>query len=242
MTAPADHDAGSGAPGPATGARGAAPAPAETAFGPVERLVLDAGSWVDVGRGWLPGAQEAYEALAANVAWSQGRLWRYEIAYDEPRLVGWWRPGDPLPHPAVVEAHRHLQHAYGVRFDGVGIAWYRDGEDSVAFHRDRDMRWLDDTVIAVLTLGARRPWQLRPRSNRYAHHLADHGATHDFAPGAGDLIVMGGATQAGWEHAVPKVRPAAAVGGRISLQWRWTSKRGRPQEGASYRSARTFSR
>jgi alkylated DNA repair dioxygenase AlkB len=211
-------------------------------FGTVERLALDEHSWVDVGRGWLPEESAVYDALVRNVAWSQARLWRYEVEIDEPRLTGWWRPGQPPPHSSVVAAQRTLQHRYGVRFDGTAFAWYRDGNDSVAFHRDRDMRWLDETVIAVLTLGATRPWQLRPRANRYAHHLADHGATVDLAPAGGDLVVMGGASQAGWEHSVPKVRPAAAVGGRISLQWRWTSKRGRPQTGGSFRSARNFTR
>jgi alkylated DNA repair dioxygenase AlkB len=101
------------------------------------------------------------------------------------------------------------------------------------------MRWLDDTVIAVLTLGARRPWLLRPRANRYSHDEA-RGATHDLRPGSGDLIVMGGRCQADWEHAVPKV--GERTGGRVSLQWRWTSRTGPPERGPSYRAPRTFSR
>jgi alkylated DNA repair dioxygenase AlkB len=219
-----------------------APPLAPESFGAPERLELDPCSWVDVGRGWLPEAGDVYDALVANVAWSQSRLWRYEVEIDEPRLTGWWRPGQTPPHPLLVEAHRRLQHRYRVRFDGFALAWYRDGNDSVAFHRDRDLRWLDDTVIAIVTVGATRPWQLRPRANRFAHHLEARGATHDLAPASGDLVVMGGASQANWEHSVPKVRPAAAVGGRISLQWRWTAKRGRPQVGGSYRAARNFSR
>ena len=55
----------------------------------------------------------------------------------------------------------------------------------------------------------------------------------------GDLHVMGGATQAGWEHSVPKL--TRRVGGRISVQWRWTSRRGRPFQGASFRSPRHYS-
>ena len=62
-----------------------------------------------------------------------------------------------------------MQHRYGKHFDGFGLARYRNGFDGQAFHRDRDLRWLDDTLIAILTLGARRPWLLRPRANRYAH-------------------------------------------------------------------------
>ena len=206
----------------------------------VERLWLDRTSWVDVVRGWVTDAQDLYDALAAGAAWRQGRLWRYERWVEEPRLGGWWQPGQPAPHPALVGLHRTVQARYGVRFDGVALAMYRDGRDSVAFHRDRELRWLDDTVIAVLTLGAARPWLLRPRSRRYDHEAPDRGATHDLAPGSGDLLVMGGRCQADWEHAVPKV--PGRLGGRISLQWRWTARSGRPEKGASYRAPRTFTR
>jgi alkylated DNA repair dioxygenase AlkB len=205
-----------------------------------ERLWLDERSWVDVCRGWLGGADDVYRAVAEQAAWRQGRVFRYERWVDEPRLGTSWSPGSPLPHPALLEAHRSVRERYGKPFEGFALAWYRDGRDSVAFHRDRDLRFLDDTVICLLTLGARRPWLLRPRSNRYAHDADHHGATHDLSPGPGDLHVMGGACQAGWEHAVPKV-PGLPTG-RISVQWRWTSGTGRPVVGASYRAARTYSR
>ncbi len=191
-------------------------------------------------RGWLDQpAGELYRALVDALPWQQGRLWRYEKWVHEPRLGAYWRIGDPAPHPALTDIHRTLQNTYGVRFPGAGIAYYRDGRDGQAFHRDRDLRWLEDTVIAVLTLGERRPWLLRPRGNRYSHDEAN-GATHDLAPGDGDLIVMGGRCQSGWEHSVPHVRHP--VGGRISLQWRWTARTGRPEQGASYRAPRHFSR
>ena len=140
----------------------------------------------------------------------------------------------------LIDAHRELQAHYRVKFDGFALAYYRDGRDSVAFHRDREMRWLDDTVIGVLTLGAARPWQLRPRANRYDHEAPNRGATHDFRPASGDLLVLGGRCQADWEHAVPKV--PGLTKGRVSVQWRYTSRQGRPQTGGNYRSPRHFSR
>lgn len=205
-----------------------------------ERIWLDRTSWVDVVRGWVRGADDLYGALAKGTAWRQGKLWRYERWVDEPRLGASWRPGGDAPHAPLVGLHRAVRAAYAVPFESLALAWYRDGRDSVAFHRDRELRWLDDTVIAVLTLGAARPWLLRPRSRRYDHEAPDRGATHDLAPRSGDLLVMGGRCQADWEHAVPKVpgRP----GGRISLQWRWTARTGRPENGPSYRAPRNFSR
>lgn len=205
----------------------------------LERRWLDDTSWVDVARGWLTDPDEVFEWVRTTVPWRQGRLWRYERWVDEPRLGGGFPAGTTM-HDAIRETHRRLQHHYRVQLGRPGCAYYRDGHDLMAFHRDRDLRWLDDTVIVLLVLGARRPFHLRPRPNRWDHEAASKGAVLDLVPGEGDLVVMGGACQVGWEHSVP---PAPEVGdGRISVQWRWTSRRGRPVVGASYRAPRTYSR
>jgi alkylated DNA repair dioxygenase AlkB len=208
----------------------------------VERLQLDDDSWVDVARGLLVEPDAVYGRVVEATRWGGSRLFRYDRAIEEPRQGASWRAGDPVPHPTLLEVHRWIQQRYGVRFDGFALARYRDGFDGQAFHRDRDMRWLDDTIIAVLTLGGQRPWHLRPRAHRYdhdAHERGAKGATHDLAPTGGDLLVMGGACQARWEHSVPQVR-TRPVPERVSIQWRWTAKTGRPVEGASYRAARTY--
>lgn len=236
-------------PAPPTGPAGAAAAgevgdPAGPvglrAGADVERIELGGGAWVDVARGLVPEPDRLYELLVAGAPWRQGRVFRYERWVDEPRLGAWYPLAGPAPDPVLIELTRWLTHRYRARFDGYALAWYRHGRDSQAFHRDRELRFLDDTVIGVLSLGARRPWLLRPRTHRDRHDLARDGATHDLAPSGGDLVVMGGRCQADWEHAVPKV--AGAVGGRVSVQWRWTSRRGRPVEGASYRAPRHFNR
>lgn len=205
-----------------------------------ERVQLDEASWVDVARGWLAGADELHHALREGVRWQASRLFRYDHWVEERRLGSWWRPGTPLPHPALAEVHRALQHRYRTTFDGFSMIQYRDGADGQAFHRDTDLRWLDDTLIGVLSLGATRPWLLRARSS---HHddSPGRGATHDLAPGSGDLLVMGGRCQADWEHSVPYLG-RQRVGNRISLQWRATSRRGRPFAGASYRAPLTYGR
>lgn len=205
----------------------------------VERVWLDETSWVDIGRGWLQNSHELFEHLRDNVAWQKSRLYRYDHWVEERRLGSMWRRGQPLPHPTLADVHKGLERRYGVRFEGFGLIHYRNGADGQAFHRDTDMRWFDDTLIAILTLGAQRPWHLRPRANR--HSLAEaKGATHDLAPSCGDLIVMGGRCQADWEHSVPYLR--SAVGVRISLQWRYARRTGRPFMGGSYRAPVQYSR
>jgi len=204
----------------------------------IERLDLGEGAWVDVGRSWLVGADDLFEHLRDEVAWQASRLFRYDHAVEERRLGSWWKPGSPLPHSALAEATRTLQHRYSARFDGFSMIQYRDGHDGQAFHRDTDMKWLDDTVIAILSLGARRPWLLRPRASRH-DHSPGRGATHDLAPGPGDLIVMGGRSQADWEHSVPYLG-AQPVEPRISIQWRFAKRTGKPFVGGSYRAPLSY--
>jgi len=198
-----------------------------------ERRELDGGSWIDVARGWLHGADVLYDHLQSTVSWQQGRVWRYERWIDEPRLGAGGSARHPH-HPALADAQRAIEARYRARFDGFGLAYYRDARDSVAMHRDREMRWLDDTVVAILTLGAQRPFLVQRRDTR------ERASAFDLAPAAGDLMVFGGRFQSDWLHGVPKVRHA--VRGRISAQWRYTSKRGRRDTAPGYYAPREFSK
>jgi alkylated DNA repair dioxygenase AlkB len=203
----------------------------------VDRLQLDDTSWVDVVRGLVPRAEEVHHDLEAHAKWEQGRVFRYERWIDEPRLTSW--TAGTATHPALREVQAWISRRYEVTFDGVALALYRDGRDSVAWHRDREMRWLDDTTIGVFSLGAQRQFLVKPLgSGRYADD--DVSGALDFHPAGGDLLVMGGRCQADYLHAVPKTRGASRS--RISAQWRYTSRRGRPDTNPSYYAPRHFSR
>ena len=205
----------------------------------LERVALDERSWIDIGRGFLP-AEEAdalYEELTQSPRWRQTQVFRYDHWRDEPRLTTMFRTAD-APEP-LKQVQRELQNRYGLLFDGFALNWYRNERDGQAFHRDRDLKWLDDTLIAILTLGAKRAWLLRPWTSKF-DHSETKGAVMDLAPASGDLIVMGGATQVGWQHSVAQLHHP--VGGRMSVQWRWTSKRGKQERGGSYSKPLHFSR
>jgi alkylated DNA repair dioxygenase AlkB len=191
------------AAGPTTPRRGAT----------FERTDLGDGAWVEVARDWLSGSDDLLGRLAHQVAWHQRRRRMYDRMVDEPRLTRWYHPGDDLPEPALVEFRSAMASRYRVRFGAMGLNYYRDGHDSVAFHADRELRHLDDTLVAILTVGAPRPFLLRPSGG---------GRSLDLRPGPGDLLVMGGACQARWEHAVPKV--PSGVGPRISASIRWVRR------------------
>jgi len=190
-----------------------------------ERLELDERSWVDISRGWLLGADTLLEQLVDGVPWRQYRRIMYGQIVDEPRVSKWYGLDEAVPHKVMRQARTALQARYHLLIGSVGLNYYRNGRDSVAWHRDTELRNLDRTLVAIVTLGATRPFLVRPVGG---------GSSHDIHPGSGDLLVMGGASQMGWEHCVPKV---ASSGPRISMSYRWSSGKGAPER--RNRSSRT---
>ncbi|GII23689.1 alpha-ketoglutarate-dependent dioxygenase AlkB [Planosporangium mesophilum] len=180
----------------------------------IGRTTLRRGAWIDVLPGWLTGADTLFERLDADVPWHAERRQMYDREVDVPRLLSFYGEGERLPHPVLDEARAALTAHYaaelGEPFRTAGLCYYRDGRDSVAWHGDTIGRGsTEDTMVAIVSVGAARPLLLRPRGG---------GETLRYALGHGDLIVMGGSCQRTWEHAIPKT--ARTVGPRISIQFR----------------------
>jgi alkylated DNA repair dioxygenase AlkB len=205
---------------------------------PVRRIDLDPHSWVEVVEGFVRSADEQMAHFETHVPWESTEVLRYDRYVPERRLSAGIRAAD---HALTRQSELHLNARHRVAWSGVAAILYRDGEDFQGFHGDREMRWLDDTLIAIIVLGDRRPFVLRPRasSDRLDHTPAgEHGDDVVVTPGHGDLLVMGGACQRDWLHTVPI---AATVAPRISLTWRWTSRRGRPDTNPTFYDGRSFS-
>ncbi|HZD66077.1 MAG TPA: alpha-ketoglutarate-dependent dioxygenase AlkB [Acidimicrobiales bacterium] len=178
-------------------------------FGDLTRTALDDASWVDHCPGWVSGSDQLFSDLVADIDWDQRSRWLYDRRVTEPRLTASWRAGGGTGLPPVLEqARRTLSAHYGADFDSCGMNLYRDGADSVAWHRDRIPPEVADPVVALVSLGEPRTYLLRRLGG---------GASRSFRLGRGDLLVTGGRTQRSWEHAVPKV---AAAGPRLSLAFR----------------------
>lgn len=181
----------------------------------VERTHLAHGAWVDTAPGWLHGADDVFERLVESVPWYAERREMYDKVVDVPRLLCFYGERDPLPDPVLGEVRAALDAHYrdelGEPFATAGLCFYRDGRDSVAWHGDRVGRSrTDDTVVAIVSVGAPRALLLRPDGGG--------GPTLRHRLGHGDLLVMGGSCQRTWEHCVPKT--AQPVGPRISIQFR----------------------
>ena len=180
----------------------------------LRRTTLSRSAWIDVLPGWLAGADELFARLVREVPWRAERREMYDRVVDVPRLVCSYGVGEVLPHVVLTEARDLLSAHYlpelGEPFVTAGCCYYRDGNDSVAWHGDTIGRGRShDTMVAIVSLGSPRKLLLRPKGGSVAQ-------THWL--GHGDLLVMGGSCQRTWEHAVPKTnRP---VGPRISVQFR----------------------
>ncbi|MER7844448.1 alpha-ketoglutarate-dependent dioxygenase AlkB [Kitasatospora sp. NPDC096077] len=193
-------------------------AAADPRLGPLDglqRLPLGDGAWLDVLPGWLRGADRLFEQLATTVPWRAERREMYERTVDVPRLLASYAADDEPPHPVLGAARtalgRHYAPELGEPFRTLGLCYYRDGRDSVAWHGDRIGRGArEDTMVAILSVGEPRVLALRPRFGG--------GTVVRRQLGHGDLVVMGGSCQRTWEHAIPKT--ARPVGPRISIQFR----------------------
>jgi alkylated DNA repair dioxygenase AlkB len=162
----------------------------------------------------MTGAADLFDRLLRCVPWHAERRPMYDRVVDVPRLLCFYAEGQSLPDPALEEARQalstHYRRELGEPFRTAGLCLYRDGRDSVAWHGDTIGRSrTEDTMVAIISVGAPRALLLRPRGG---------GAALRLMLGHGDLIVMGGSCQRTWEHAVPKT--TQPVGPRISIQFR----------------------
>jgi hypothetical protein len=174
-------------------------------FGGLNRIQLDTEAWLDYCPMWLNGDLTLFDVLVDGADWSQPVVRMYERDVRTPRLVA---RIDQDIHPVVPVLIEALSDRYSIQMDQVSAGWYRDGNDSVAWHGDRIARERPRAIVATVSLGAARRFLIKPKEG---------GRARAFSLGHGDLVVMGGSCQRTWEHAVPKVTSA---GPRIALMFR----------------------
>ncbi len=184
----------------------------DASFAGLQRHWLDDDSWIDHQPRWLSGSDTVFASLVVTLPWRQRVVRMYDRLVDEPRLTWWWSaaedPREAVPLPVMTDAAAAVSGRYGRAFDSIGVNFYRDGHDSVAWHADRIRFTHVDPIVVIVSVGSPRPFLVRP---------AGGGPSRSFLLGHGDLFVMGGHCQHQWEHTVPKV---ASAGPRISITYR----------------------
>jgi alkylated DNA repair dioxygenase AlkB len=160
--------------------------------------------------------------LRDTTAWRQDALQLYGKTINFPRLTAWY--GDegrtyvysgienvPLPWtPAILEVKQAVEPAAGVVFNSVLLNRYRTGRDSVSWHADDEPEFGYQPVIASVSFGAARTFQLKHKKRKELKASVE--LTH------GSLLIMRGGTQANWLHQIPKT--AKRVEERLNLTFR----------------------
>jgi alkylated DNA repair dioxygenase AlkB len=164
--------------------------------------------------------------LIDEVAWKQDAIGTPAGRVPLPRLTAW--QGEPdavyvysgirnVPQawtPTVAELKAAAEALSESRFNSVLINHYRSGMDSMGWHADHEPELGAQPVIASVSLGAARRFDLRHNKT---------GVIQSFHLKGGSLLVMKGDTQAQWRHRVPK-EPCIA-GERVNLTFRWVTPR-----------------
>jgi len=171
------------------------------------RTDLGGGAWIDHLSEWVRGHETVLEVLWTTTRWEAHRRRMYDRIGGVPRPVA-SLPEDGPGHPLITDLAGALSARDGRPPPRVSLAAHRDGRDRVACHGERPGIARNDAIVAIVGLGARRRFLLRP---------AGGGRSLAFDVGGGDLLVMGGTCQRTWEHGVPKVAYADL---RISIQFR----------------------
>lgn len=179
----------------------------DASFSKLCRVELADGAWYDYAPGWLSGHERLLQELVSQVRWHQEERAMYERIVTVPRLYA-ALPRDGRVPPLLEQARSELNARYAEDFERLSLAYYRSGEDSVAWHGDYVARRLPNATVATISVGAPRTFHLRHKSKSQRVTLA---------LGWGDLLVMGGSCQRTWEHAIPKVKEACP---RVAIMFR----------------------
>jgi alkylated DNA repair dioxygenase AlkB len=98
------------------------------------------------------------------------------------------------------------------KFNCVLVNLYRNGQDSNGWHADNEPELGINPVIASLSLGATRRFDLR-------HNLSNKKISIDLTNGS--LLLMKGEMQHFWKHQIAKSKKVDAA--RVNLTFRWVA-------------------
>ena len=158
--------------------------------------------------GWM------MEDLRNSIPWREGSVKVMGETHTIPRLTAWY--GD-IPYtysgltltpyqfsPLLDMLRDQIQHKVGIRFNSMLANLYRNEKDSVDWHADDEPSLGHNPVIASLSFGVTRTFEMRQKP--LDGDVRDYSLSqHVKVPiDSGCLLVMKGATQVDWQHRVPK--------------------------------------
>jgi alkylated DNA repair dioxygenase AlkB len=160
--------------------------------------------------------------LIAHIPWEQKTMSIYGKLVITPRLTAWYGNPEktyaysgnsfhPLPWTdELLIIKRRVEPFAGITFNSVLLNYYRDGNDSVAWHSDNERELGRQPIIGSVSFGQVRQFDIR--------HKDDHAKKYGVKLENGSLLLMKGDLQQNWQHRIAKsVKP---MGPRINLTFR----------------------
>lgn len=162
------------------------------------------------------------DKLTTGTPWKQKIVQMYDKQVITPRLTAWY--ADPaihdytsmlkaVPNQWTVELlmiKAKVEAVCGILFNSVLLNNYRNGNDSVAWHSDNEKALGSHPVIASVSFGQVRSFDIRSKDN--------HREKYSILLESGSLMIMKGNLQQNWEHRIAKSsRPKKQ---RINLTFR----------------------
>jgi len=160
------------------------------------------------------------QKLIADAPWEQRKVMMYGREILTPRLTAWY--GDGADYPAkdkpqalpwtseLLDIRSRVEPLAGTTFDSVLLNYYRDQNDSVAWHDDEDRTPGKNMIVASVSLGQERIFDIRKKS--------DHSQKISILLENGSYLLMKGTFQRDYEHRVAK--SSKSMGARINLTFR----------------------
>jgi alkylated DNA repair dioxygenase AlkB len=167
-------------------------------------------------------ADAIFNELIQNTPWQQDEITVYGKKHLQPRLTALYgNERKPYsysnitmqPHPwtsLLQKIKSRIETISETNFTTVLLNYYRNGSDGNGWHADNEKELGTNPVIASLSLGAERTFQLK--------HNSDSAQKKSIILEHGSLLLMQGTTQYFWKHQIPKT--SKLIGPRINLTFR----------------------
>lgn len=162
-----------------------------------------------------------FDTLQHTISWKQEKMNMYGKEILFPRLTAWYGDSDkpysfsgitlnPSPWTNNLLAIKdRIEAKTTAIFNSVLLNMYRDGSDSISWHTDAEKELGKNPVIASVTFGGTRDFQLRHIETKEKLNIK---LSH------GSLLIMQGELQHFWQHQIPKTKKQ--VDPRINLTFR----------------------
>ncbi|MBK8683609.1 MAG: alpha-ketoglutarate-dependent dioxygenase AlkB [Bacteroidetes bacterium] len=166
-------------------------------------------------------SEKLFAVLLNEIEWQQDEVMMFGKRIVTQRRMAWY--GDenkqyrysgilrtPKPWTRTLQEIQHLVNStFQTSLNACLMNLYRNGEEGMGWHSDDEPELGKEPIIVSLSLGAQRAFDFKHKDlgNKQRIYIED-----------GSLLLMKGATQKHWKHALPKSKKV--LNPRINLTFR----------------------